>query len=534
MLENDSDKIITQLRAETERLHSEIKTLKHVIYKMPGNIYWMSNEGQILVLNENCAKTLGFNTPQEAEGKHGHEVLPAEIAATIRKDDLEILHTQQEKTFEEPGPIINNKPSVFLSRKSPFYNDKGDLIGILGISVDITAQKEIEEKLKKAKKKAEAASRAKSKFLAMINHELRIPLTSILGFSNFLQTEKNTEEQRQNYIQYIVQSGSYLLTLVNQILNYSRLDAKKNQLPLEILNLKKLIQDIITIVQGSAIVKHLPIHFDYAENVPEFAQSDLSALQQILMNLIGNAIKFTQKGSITVAVRCLEANAEFANIEISVQDTGIGIPAKKMKSIFKEFYQIEDIYERSQSMTGAGLGLAIVKKLVTQLGGKIYLNSKLGQGSTFSFVIRYTLPQAELMVNSEKIIAFNSDPLPPANARVLLVEDDELVQIVHKRILSDLGCQVDIAETAKRALELCNPDHNIIFVDVGLPDINGFKLIKKLRKRRHSATTPIIALTGFSSDEEKRQCIQAGANEVLIKPAHSSRIKSVLNQYLRS
>ena len=221
-----------------------------------------------------------------------------------------------------------------------------------------------------------------------------------------------------------------------------------------------------------------------------------------------------------------------ATLEVSVQDTGIGIPETKLRDIFKEFYQVDDIYTRKTSVAGTGLGLAIVRKLVKLVGGKIDVKSKPDVGSTFTLTL--SLPRvADSLLSSAKIAVKDKaliTSLPDALA-VLLVEDDMLVQFVHQKMLTNLGCRVDAAENSRKALSMLNNDYKIIFVDIGLPDFNGFDLMKVMRQQ-YKLSVPIIALTGFFTEEEKERCLASGADAVLVKPVSQSLLKDVLTKYI--
>lgn len=525
MVEKDKDKLIEALQAKIDMLES-------ILYQMPGNIYWKTTDDCYLGCNINNAKTLNFSSPQELVGKYGIDFLPPDIAKEVHEADCKIMQGRQEISFEERGIDSRGRIATYLSRKTPLYDKDNEVVGILGISVDITKQKQTEEKLKFAREKAEAASRAKSQFLAMISHEIRIPMTSILGFASFLKQDLLTHEERQAYVEHIIQSGNYLLTLINKFLDYSKLEADKVNLIPASLNFKKLIEDVITMLTSMAQEKYLSLTLNYDAVAPEVIQADVSSLQRILVNLIGNALKFTQKGGVTIQVKCLEKTAECAKLEIAVEDTGIGIPADKIKDVFKEFYQVEDIYTRSKSMTGTGLGLAITKKLVKLLNGKIQVSSKVNHGSTFSFVIPFPLANTlkPSLLPTENINENNFS----SHLRILLIEDDVLVRIVHQRMLTQLGCQVDVAENAKEALAMIRKDYSMIFADIGLPDMNGFDLIKEMRKYfRETHQKPIIALTGFGNENEKERCLRAGADEVLLKPASSDALKSVIKRHIK-
>lgn len=526
--EEDKDAIIAALRAE-------VKTLKSVISMMPGHVYWRDTEGKYLGCNAKVANLLNLKSPDDLIGKSNAEVMEtffwndanhADIA------DLVVLVNQEEIYIEEEAFDIHGAPALYLTQRSPLYDEEGNIQGVVGISLDITARKKMEENLRIAKQRAEAASRAKSQFLAMVSHELRTPLTSILGFISFLEKENISEEEKTTYIQHIASSGTYLFSLINNLLDYNKLETNKYEIFSVPLNLKKLMEEILSMLSGSAKFKNLDLHLVYADNLPTYVISDGQALKQILVNLVGNAIKFTEKGHVILRVELVNQKPNATELKIAVEDTGIGIPLNQQRAIFKQFHQLGNVYTRNASLTGTGLGLAIVRKLVKLMGSRIELKSTPKKGSVFSFNLYLTHAREEQI---EKITLPNTpiETFKNKKPRVLLIEDDALIQLVHRKMLEDLGCQVKTADCANQALDMLQNTYDIIFSDIGLPDMNGFELIKQLRTHSFSNDNlPIIALTGYSEAEEQQRCFDAGANHVAVKPVSQHMLKHLLEEYL--
>ncbi len=642
----NKDKVIAKLRAE-------IVMLKNIIHLMPGNLYWKNTKNIYLGCNNNMAKILNFKSPDEIIGLDTLQAAGEKLGEYITKNDNEVMASKKELHLEEPG----FDSTAYITLKAPLFNRQRKVTGLVGISLDITDRKRAEEKLKIAKRKAEVANKAKSRFLAMMTHELRTPLTSILGFANFLEREQLTLEKEKEYLKHIVQSGSYLLSLINNLLDYSRLENNKLEITFFPLNLKKLSENTIHMLTGTAKSKNIALLFDYDPSLPEYLIGDDRALQQILINFIGNAIKFTEKGHVALKIKCLNTTHAAVELQIAIEDTGIGIPLQEQKSIFNRFYQTGSIYTRKRSLVGTGLGLAIVKKLAQLMKAKIKVKSKPNHGSTFYFTVTlqkvavensHWLPYAATvkilvikdhrdikesdfrkalvdtnysLVSSNKavsllsrvnnptydIIIIATDTRRPASEKllqlikpqqehhkcllilleknvssqnqnnqsydaiftasdleplifqeklksawenwqqklkmpkievnqsnkphILLIEDDLLIQIIHKKMLQDLGCVVDIAESAHKALAMLERHYDMLFVDIGLPDMSGFDLIKVIRKEI-SNKIPVIALTGFSEEKELKRCLAAGAAEVATKPISSAELGRILSQYI--
>jgi PAS domain S-box-containing protein len=649
MRTTNKDEIIAALQAEVEALRT-------VISMTPGNVYWKDPKGNYLGCNKNVADVLQLTNPEDIIGRSDEDVIGIEFAEKARKIDTEVLETKQEKCLEEYGFDSNGTPATYLTRRTPLFDRNGNVQGILGISFDITDRKNIEEKLKIAKQKAETANQAKSHFLAMISHELRTPLTSILGFASLLEQASLGRDKKLEFTKHIIDSGSYLLSLINSLLDYNKLETNKFELVQLPLNLKELTKNVVSMLNVTASVKKLPLRLEYEKHVPELVLGNNRVLRQILINLIGNAIKFTDKGHVTTRVKCIKETAASATLEISVEDTGTGISSEEQKIVFKRFTQLGNVYTRNSSLTGTGLGLAIVKKLVKLLGGKIRVQSTLNKGSTFYFTSNFPkitqhdapwLPYAsnvkilvvqdnpgdnyihtllantlyDVVVNDEALntllsaqqgmqpfdiilidlvdnthsmhlldnIRHQADlkqPLPilistnttsegnaenfltialiPNNINVkkfqhhlkdawekwldqskmlaqkiarhphvLLIEDNALIQIIHKHMLEELGCTVDLTDSASSALVMLKNPYDMLFVDIGLPDIAGFELIKKIRgESKALAKIPIIVLTGYSEEEERQHCMRVGANEISIKPVSKETLEEILKRYM--
>lgn len=530
--EHDKDAVIAALQAE-------IDTMKTIISMMPGHVYWKNASGQYMGCNSNVAKVLNLHSPEEVLGKTDEDLLGPDFADSIRKIDLEVINSKKEMRIEETGADSNGAPALYLTQKTPLYDRTGKIKGIFGISLDITARKQMEEKLKIAKKKAEAANRAKSKFLAMISHELRTPLTSILGFVSFLEQDKTNPTEKKLYIKHIIDSGSYLLSLINNLLDFNKLETNNYKIASEPFNLKELMKDVLNMLSGSAKIKKLNLALHFDTMLPEIVISDSHVLRQILVNLVGNAVKFTEKGFVNINAHCKQVYSDAIELQIAVEDSGIGIPPDQMQTIFKRFYQIGNVYTRNKSLTGTGLGLSIVKRLVKLIGSKIEIKSVLNQGSTFYFTVRLGIPaKIKAPTNIDETTSVNN-PIYLDNSdkinHVLLVEDDTLIQIVHKQMLEELGYKVDIAECASKAINMLHNYYDIIFVDIGLPDMNGFDLIKAIRESHpNRKRIPIIALTGYSEEPELQQCLQAGADKAVVKPITKTALGNLLEQYLSS
>lgn len=643
---------------EIQTLKEEIASLKNIISLMPGNVFWKDRKGKHLGCNQNNAIALKLNSPEEVIGKSLSELYDLQYAIPIDRYDQEIMAKDQEEMLEENVLDPNGNPIVYLTKKTPLHNTKGDVIGLLGVSVDITDRKKMEEELRIAKEKAEEADQAKSRFISLASHELRIPLSGIIGAANFLHKGGLTPKEEREYLDNLLNAAKYQLLLVNNILDFSKLEADKFELSSEPLNLKAVTEEMVAMLSSPAKEKNIELLIDYGPNIPHKVMGDSQVLRQIISNLINNSIKFTDSGFISISARCIEQTPELAKIEIAVKDTGMGIPKDKLDYVFERFSQVSSVYTRSSSRGGTGLGLSIVKKWVELMGGTIRVESDLGKGSTFYCTfpfplqdkateetpwadyaskvkilvvddtlrgeiickhvgtrncesisgdkaletfftaqemeqpydivlidaqLRYANPTTILDTIQEKsnhkpliilLVPSNSlqerqialkrgffaviaKPVQPIafqmsltsiwerweeqnrpkekyHLKTLVVEDNLLIQRIHKRLLESLGCKVDIADSSQEALDLSQKNnYDIIFMDIGLPEISGVDVIKMIRHRKDaSSKTYIVAVTGFSTDEEKKEFLEAGANDIAIKPMEDEyQLREVLERH---
>lgn len=350
--------------------------LEIFINAIPGCVYWKDKNGVYFGCN-NTLLTKGQLSSKEAiVGKTDIDIWRAS-AEEIRKNDLAVM--QQDKTMEVEETILLQSGELlyFSSVKSPLKDEDGHIIGIIGNSLDIT-------ELKQAKQHAEAASLAKTQFLALMSHELRIPLTGILSAASIMSSEDLTVEESQEFAQLIESSGQYLLSSIDNILDFAKLEADKFQISSIGVNLQDVINEVTGLLAKSAKQKGLSLFVHLSVN-PPIIMTDPRVLRHIFANLISNAVKYTEHGSIDVTVKTKYLINGLIQLDLTVTDTGIGIPANKLDYIFDRFSQVESGYTRKNSRQGSGLGLSIVKKLTQLLHGDIHVTSQLGIGSSFHF-----------------------------------------------------------------------------------------------------------------------------------------------------
>jgi PAS domain S-box-containing protein len=431
-----------------------------------------------------------------------------------------------------PLTIKDHKLTDVLFNGSVYKDEQGTVLGVVVVARDITEQKRIstelteakvfaelatliaeeaKEKAEKATRIAEDAVKAKQQFLSNMSHEIRTPMNAIIGFTKVVLKTELTAKQKE-YLQAIKISGDSLIVLINDILDLAKVDAGRMHFEKIPFKMAQSISAMLHLFEPKIQEKNLELVKEYDTKIPEVLMGDPVRLHQIILNLVSNAVKFTSKGKITVRVRLLSEDAEQTTVEFSVSDTGIGIPESKIDTIFENFQQASS--GTSRLYGGTGLGLAIVKQLVEPQGGTIRVESKVDEGSTFSFTLSFQKTTEE----AEPVIVFAELNEEVKSIRVLVVEDIALNQLLMKTLLDDFGFERDIASNGRIAIErLESKSYDIILMDLQMPEMNGFEATEYIRKTMNSKI-PIIALTADVTTVDLAKCKAVGMNDYLAKP----------------
>jgi signal transduction histidine kinase/HPt (histidine-containing phosphotransfer) domain-containing protein/ActR/RegA family two-component response regulator len=379
-------------------------------------------------------------------------------------------------------------------------------------------------------RQAEAANRTKSEFLANMSHEIRTPMNGILGMTD-LALEADSPEEKQEYLQIVKTSAEALLGIINDILDFSKIEAGKlvvEQLPID---LPKTVRDTVNTLSLRAQQKGLKFSCNMAPDVPRFVVSDPTRLRQVLLNLLGNAVKFTDQGEVSVCLAINQRINNHATLHFSVRDSGIGIPAEKIGQIFEAFAQADASTTRKYG--GTGLGLSITSRLVELMGGCIGVESKPGQGSTFHFGM--TVEVVDTM-DDQEASSKTSLPLPTANniLKVLLVEDNPVNQKLAQLLLEKWGHQVTLAENGQEAIKYIHTGayFDIILMDMQMPVMGGMEATQSIRAREAELGEPpryIVAMTANAMQGDRESCLQAGMNDYIAKPINKNELAAKLN-----
>jgi signal transduction histidine kinase/ActR/RegA family two-component response regulator len=386
---------------------------------------------------------------------------------------------------------------------------------------NIRELKEAEEKLKKEKERAETSEKAKQLFLAKMSHEIRTPMNAILGFAKLLEESLETKEQQQ-FIHIIIKSGDDLLVILNDILDFSRMEAGKITFENAPFNLRSIVETTVLMMELKSKQKGIDLKYTIDDNIPETLVGDSVRLNQVLLNLVSNALKFTETGEISISVNCVEAGVDNLLLDFRVKDTGMGIPLEKLEKIFESFEQATN--DTARKFGGAGLGLSIVKQLVTLQNGEISVRSKPGEGSEFCFKLSFLRVKGMAKPIARKL------PLAiSANGRginVLVAEDNMINQMLVIRILKRQGFETDVAENGLITLDKHKNNHfDVILMDLQMPEMDGYEATRMIREMDGiKKKVPIIAMSAHTIKGEYERCIEIGMNDFISKPFDTNEL----------
>lgn len=498
------------MRINTQLFERIIKDLPNYIFvKDLDLIYKLCNQNFVEAIGGDPIGKSDFELPWDKSS-----------AGLYQEEDRYILSTGKSILNKEVPMILLNEEKCLAVSKAPLYDDNEQIVGILGVYVDITEKKKAEKIIIQAKIAAEAANKAKTEFIMNMSHDIRTPLSGILGLSSIQANEGASEEDRK-LGKWVHGAGEQLLELLNSVIEVTAAEYPLGRIKKEKIDLVKLAEELETLMQPTIQSKKLIFQLKFDPYLPIII-SDKIKLKTILLNLLSNAIKFTKKGNINFEINLLAITSEHAKIEIRITDTGIGIAKDKLNKIFERFYRAHPSYKAEYA--GYGIGLFLVKQALELLSGEIKVSSVEGKGSCFT--LEFNFPLAEEVRKQASSVISQKSPLPiEADTKknsVLVIEDNTLVLFAIKNVLNNLGYEVTTVTEGKAALQvLQSQSFDWVLLDIGLPDLEGTEVVRIYRQwelENKKPHLPIFVLTAHEDEKIKEKCQEIDIDYILKKP----------------
>ncbi|HSG68052.1 MAG TPA: response regulator [Bacteroidales bacterium] len=512
-------KTTEDLKNAVEALKTRAEELSILLSTIPALVYFKDTKLNYILVNKAFERFV--NLPfYGIQGKKVEDLLPDYKTNNYAEMEMEVIESGLPLYNIEEVIHKDGKEVWLTSNLAPYRDNEGEIIGLVGISWDITYRKNYEIELEAAKEQAEEGTRAKSEFLANMSHEIRTPMNGIIGMAEIIK-QANLGKQENENLDILISSTRSLLSLVNDILDISKIEAGKVDLEVEDFEIRQILKDIENIMYIKAEEKSLDYKTFINSNVPEFLCGDPYRLKQIILNLVNNAVKFTEKGHVHTFIDITREDAETITLEVKVVDSGIGISDDGKKNLFQLFSQVDTSTTRLYG--GTGLGLSIAKRLVSLMNGEIGMESVMHRGSTFWFTA--SLEKSSKKTTDAEAIDTRTilDEKPFKMLNILLAEDNEINQKIIQYSLTNAGYKVDIAQNGQEAIEKYQSSaYDLVLMDVQMPLLDGFEATAHIRKMEaegfNNHHIPIIALTANAMKGDREKCLDAGMDEYLSKP----------------
>jgi PAS domain S-box-containing protein len=524
---------ISARKAAELELQAQLRFVEVLLEATPTAIYLKDTAGRYLRFNKAFEDLFGIERSQWV-GRNVFDLVPGEAAAMMAAKDEELYLSGQVQIYEANFTNrLSGDVREGLYRKAPMTDSKGNVTGLVGTILDVTDRNRLSQELLTAKANAEAASQAKSDFLANMSHEIRTPMNGVIGMTD-LVLDTDLDATQRDYLSIVKNSAQSLMVILNDILDFSKIEAGKLTIESVEFSLASTVTQTLQTIRARAERKRLALVSHIHPDVPECLCADPRRIRQVLTNLCDNAIKFTAVGDVTVEAACQRQNDRAYEIHISVRDTGIGIPPNKQRGVFEAFTQADT--STTRQFGGTGLGLTICARLVTLMGGRIWLESEPGQGSTFHFtVMAQEVSLAALAQATQPIASASRAAQDLARAvHVLLVEDHPVNQMLAGTLLKKWGYEVEVANNGQEAVDMfARQSWDVILMDMLMPVMGGLEATRLIRATEAAGQhTPIIAMTANAMEVDRQACLDAGMDAHVAKPFHAANLQNTIARAL--
>jgi PAS domain S-box-containing protein len=498
------------------------------IFESFQDIYYRTDiSGKLTMISPSGCELTGYRE-DEIIGKHitYFYVNPIRQSRLIR----ELLKTGSVKNYENNMILKDGTILKTISNISLIFDKDNKPLAVEGVVRDITYIKQAQEELLHAKEIAEKSLKVKETFLANMSHEIRTPMNGIIGMIDLLN-DSNLDMDQRKYVQTVKKSSETLLTILNDILDLSKIEAGKMQLRLAPVGIETIIEKLYSLFYQQASSKNIMLMYSISPEIPKYILADEIRLLQILSNLTSNSIKFTDKGSVKINMLLQERRDNIYKIKVEVIDTGIGISEENLKVLFESFSQVDN--SSTKSHAGTGLGLVISKELCRMMNGEIGVNTKIGEGSTFWFTFETSESQAftEPKILPDAITRIENN-FKTTHPKILIVDDNSVNLLVAGEILKKSGCEIDMAENGLLAIEKVKENkYDLIFMDIQMPQMDGITATREIKKLKIPDQPPIIAMTAYSMKEDKERFLLGGMDDYVSKPIKAESLISKVREW---
>lgn len=507
--------------------------LRRVVDADPNLIFVKDRNGRFVFVNRAMAAAYGHH-PEQMTGKFEKDIIPeARNYDRFAEDDRQVLNEGRPKVILDDELVYRDgSRHWFKTLKIPLLDDKQQPYAILGIAVNITEQKRARDQIMQEAHAAERGAQLKSSYLATMSHEIRTPLNSVIGFSELLLKDAPTDPAEvTEYLEIINANGRHLLRLINSVLDFSKLESDQIEVECEPYEFRRMMGEVTDMFSAQLQQKQVDMELNIDSQIPLMLDGDEQKLQQVLINLLGNAVKFTNEGRITLSAHMVAKDEDAVHISFTVSDTGIGIPEDKVATVFESFAQVKAGDRRLKE--GTGLGLAISKRLVDILGGELVCESRIDEGTTFAFTISEDISadQTAATLSHDESLELLAPESSEIGLRVLIVDDDPNNAKLTQQMVERFGCEAHILENGSQVVpELETNRYDLVFMDLAMPEVNGLEATRRVRERFGKTRGPfIVALTAAATGEDRRKSLETGMNFYLAKPVALHQIRSCLN-----